>query len=66
MVAEAVFLTILVAMSGCYVTWKWGEKMYHEGIVYALSNHYEGTLEYKVYIDEDGEEVLEIKTTEYE
>ena len=53
-------MAIGIAAIGGYSTWRWGERKFHEGMVYALCNHHNGDLKYKVYEDEDGQDVLEI------
>lgn len=40
---------------------KHGEDQYQEGIADAICMHYNGTLEYEIIVNEDGEEDIEIK-----
>jgi len=58
---EQILAIIMVASIGGYVTWKWGERKFSEGMVHALCNHHNGNLTYEFY-EEDGEDVLEITT----
>lgn len=59
---EQILMAIGVAAVGGYITWGWGRRKFNEAIIYTIYNHHRGNLSYKVFKDEDGEEVLEITT----
>lgn len=53
----AVFIMVGV---GAYVSWKYGEQEYNNGLVDAVQLHNEGVLTYDSY-EEDGVEMIDIK-----
>jgi hypothetical protein len=50
-----------VAIGIFYSAKKYGSDQYSEGVADAIVMHYSGTLTYKIILNEDGEEDIEIK-----
>lgn len=48
-------------LAGAIAVWYTDKRAYREGMVDAIVMHNRGTLTYEVYLDEDGEEMIEMK-----